>query len=89
MTRLSEVDTLLFDHLFDPHGDFNVLQNRMMQMTNLVLTCVILFLASTVEAAPPQGTVKVFILTGQSKKERKGLALNQETYKQDLLINEA
>ncbi|MDP6558177.1 MAG: sialate O-acetylesterase [Pirellulaceae bacterium] len=65
-----------------------MLQNRMMQMTNLVLTCVILFLASAVEAAPPQGTVKVFILTGQSNMEGKGLALHLDTYKEDPLIKD-
>jgi alpha-galactosidase len=55
-------------------------------MINLVLIFAILFLATIAEAAPPSGSVKVFILTGQSNMQGKGRALHLDTYKNDPLI---
>lgn len=82
------VDANLFGHLFDPHGEFDVLKNRAIQMTNLMLAIAFVLLVSAVEAAPPEGKVKVFILTGQSNMEGKGRALHLDTYKEDPLIKD-
>lgn len=57
-----------------------------MQVRYLVLTVAIVLLVSSAGAAPPQGKVKIFVLTGQSNMEGKGRALHLDTYKEDPLI---
>jgi alpha-galactosidase len=56
------------------------------QITNFVLAFAILFLATLAQATLPSDTIKVFILTGQSNMQGKGLALHLDTYKNDPLI---
>ena len=63
------------------------MKKRSLQIVNLVLTCAIALLVTAAEAAgPPAGKIKVFILTGQSNMEGKGLASHLDTYKEDPLI---
>ena len=57
-------------------------------MTELVLASTLVLLVSSASAAPPAGNVKVFILTGQSNMEGKGLASHLDTYKEDPLIKD-
>jgi hypothetical protein len=64
-----------------------VMRNRFVQTATLLLACATVLCASVAGAAePPEGNVKVFILTGQSNMEGKGRALHLDTYKDDPLI---
>jgi alpha-galactosidase len=58
-----------------------------MQTAPLFLAFAIVLCASLpVPAEPPEGKVKLFVLTGQSNMEGKGRALHLDTYKDDPLI---
>ncbi len=63
--------------------------DRTTKFTILLLAFVIALHAAVADAAqPPEGKIKVFILTGQSNMEGKGLASHLDTYKQDPLIKD-
>jgi len=55
-------------------------------LTALFLTCLVMVWAET--AVADDGTIKVFVLTGQSNMEGKGAAHHLDTYKNDPLIKD-